>query len=91
VDEHAEPLPETRQDSARRTISDEEVTTVECPAGAAGEREALRHGSARREWFAPLDVEMVVVERGPDLTVGRYAMIAIPTKSIKPTADPNPQ
>ena len=49
---------------------------------------ARRSGTARREWFAPLDVEMVVVERGPDLAVGRYAMIAIPPKSIKPTADP---
>ena len=50
---------------------------------------ARRSGTARREWFAPLDVEMVVVEHGLDLAVGRHSMIAIPPKkSITPTAVP---
>jgi hypothetical protein len=47
------------------------VATVEVPRQGSGGRS----GTARREWFAPLDVEMVVVRRGPDLAVGRYAMI----------------
>jgi len=52
---------------------------------------ARRSGTARRERCAPLDVEIVVVEQGLDLAVGRYAMIAIPPKkSIKPTAVPHP-
>ena len=75
-----------------RTAPDGRFQTKKWPQlSAQPERlvRARRSGTARREWFAPLDVEMVVVERAPELAVGRYAMIAIPPKkSIKPTADP---
>ena len=53
-----------------RTAPDGRFQTKKWPQlSAQAERRvsARRSGTARREWFAPLDVEMVVVERGPNL------------------------